>query len=166
MLVGDFIAMHQANIVRYDVTFGIDDDNMLFGGQNHQSFSWRDNQNNIIPQGPQFQQPEKRISLEDMFDKFVEKTKQYIESNNQFMRKTETTLQNQGVSIKNLETQMGQMAVAISEIALGSLPINTVVNPKERVKTITNKSGVQLTEIHVKRPVSNKENVPPTVRMT
>ncbi|KAL2491472.1 RNA-directed DNA polymerase [Abeliophyllum distichum] len=49
-----------------------------------------------------------------MFGKFIEKTKQYMEANNQFMRKTKATLQNQGASIKDMETQMGQIEVAIS----------------------------------------------------
>ncbi|KAL2542418.1 Uncharacterized protein Adt_03396 [Abeliophyllum distichum] len=34
----------------------------------------------------------------------------------------------------------------------GTLPRNTVTNPKEKVQAITTRSGVQLPEIHVKRP--------------
>ncbi|KAL2462156.1 Uncharacterized protein Adt_45576 [Abeliophyllum distichum] len=33
------------------------------------------------------------------------------------------------------------------------------MNPKDHVKAITTRSGVQLPEIHVKRPVVDKENV-------
>ncbi|KAL2486920.1 Uncharacterized protein Adt_31676 [Abeliophyllum distichum] len=62
-------------------------------------------------------------------------------------------------SIKNLETQMGQMVVALSGIAPGTLPSNTEVNSKEYVRAITTKNGVQLPEIHVKRLVVNKEKV-------
>ncbi|XP_022871446.1 uncharacterized protein LOC111390615 [Olea europaea var. sylvestris] len=46
--------------------------------------------------------------------------------------------------------------------APGTLPSNTEVNPKEHVKAITTRSGVQLPEFHVKRPTANKEKVPST----
>ncbi|XP_022889018.1 uncharacterized protein LOC111404443 [Olea europaea var. sylvestris] len=111
------------------------------------NISWS-NQNPTAPHGSQFQQAEKRISLEEMFGKFMEKTDQYMDVNNQFMRKIETTLQNQSAAIKNLETQMGQMAQALSG--------------REHVKAITTRSGVQLPEFHVKRPTVNKEKVPST----
>ncbi|KAL2497890.1 reverse transcriptase [Abeliophyllum distichum] len=112
---------------------------------------------------PHFQQLEKRVSLEDMFGKFIEKTEQYMEANNHFMRKTETTLQNQVMSIKNLETIIGQMAVTISGKVLGTLPRNIEMNHKEHAKAITTRNGVQLLEIHVKRQVADKENVLSTI---
>lgn len=83
-----------------------------------------------------------------------------MKSNNQFMKKTEATLQEQNSAIKNLEIQMGQMVLAMTNRVLGTLPNNTEVNPKEHAKAITTRSGVQLPEIHVKRPVTNKETVP------
>ncbi|KAL2497651.1 Uncharacterized protein Adt_23201 [Abeliophyllum distichum] len=57
---------------------------------------------------------------------------------------------------------MGQMIVAISARVLGTLASNTEVNPKESVTAITTKSEVQLSEIHVKRSVANKEKVSST----
>ncbi|KAL2542459.1 Uncharacterized protein Adt_03437 [Abeliophyllum distichum] len=164
MLFGDFLAMQKANIKRYATTSKIDEDNMLVGEfiVNHPNFSWKDNYNNIIPQGPQFQQLEKKTSLEDILGKFIEKTNKFIEKTDQFMRQTEINFQNQNASIKNLEIQMGQMAFAISARVLGTLASNTEVNPKESVTAITTKSEVQLLEIHVKRSVSHKEMVPST----
>ncbi|KAL2471364.1 Uncharacterized protein Adt_39500 [Abeliophyllum distichum] len=184
MLFGDILAMQHANIARYEVTSEIDDDNMLFGDfltmqhtnivsyeatseidednmlvekfiADHPNFSWNDNYNNIIPQGPQFQQPEKKTSLEDILSKFIEKI-------DQFMGQTEINLQNQGASIKNLEMQMGQMTVAISGSVPDTLSRNTEMNPKENVTAITTRSEVQLPEIYVKRSVANKEKVPST----
>lgn len=55
---------------------------------------------------------------------------------------------------------MGQMTLFMTGIALGSLPSNTEINPKERAKMIAIKSEGQLPEIHVKRPISNKETLP------
>ncbi|XP_022865716.1 uncharacterized protein LOC111385545 [Olea europaea var. sylvestris] len=64
------------------------------------------------------------------------------------------------VAIKNLETQMGQMAIVLTGRAQGNLPSNSKINPKEHAKAITTRSGVQLPNMHVKRPVKNKENTP------
>ncbi|KAL2486978.1 Uncharacterized protein Adt_31734 [Abeliophyllum distichum] len=58
---------------------------------------------------------------------------------------------------------MGQMAVALSGIAPGSLPSNTEVNSKEHVKALTTRSGVQLPEMHVKRSVANTEKAKATM---
>ncbi|KAL2492090.1 Uncharacterized protein Adt_27718 [Abeliophyllum distichum] len=85
-----------------------------------------------------------------------------MERTEQFMNKTKTNIQNQGTSIKNLETQIDQMAIALSGRAPSTLPSNTEVNSKERVKAITTRSRVQLPDIHVKRSVANKEMVPST----
>lgn len=52
------------------------------------------------------------------------------------------------------------MVYAILGRAPGILPSNIEVNPKERVKTITSRNGVQLPKIHVKRPATSEEKVP------
>ncbi|KAL2526200.1 Uncharacterized protein Adt_11254 [Abeliophyllum distichum] len=68
MLFGDFIAMQQINIARYDATSEIDEDNMLVGDfiADHPNFSWKNNYNNNRPHGHQFQQLEKKTLLEDI----------------------------------------------------------------------------------------------------
>ncbi|XP_022870850.1 uncharacterized protein LOC111390095 [Olea europaea var. sylvestris] len=86
-----------------------------------------------------------------------------MEVNNQFMKKTEATLQDQNAAIKNLKTQIGQMAVALTGRAPGSLPSNTEVNPKEHAKAITTRSGVELPERQMNNPVANKEDMFPEV---
>ncbi|KAL2491248.1 Uncharacterized protein Adt_26876 [Abeliophyllum distichum] len=108
----------------YDATSEIDEDNMLVGDFiiDHSNFSSKDNYNNNRPHGPQFQQPKKRTSLEDIFNKFMETT----------------------------------------ERVPVTLPRNIEVNSKENVTAITTSSEVKLPEIHVKRPVANKENEPST----
>ncbi|KAL2456418.1 Uncharacterized protein Adt_46799 [Abeliophyllum distichum] len=68
------------------------------------------------------------------------------------MERQETNYQNQQASIRKLETQIGQLALQLLDITLGTLPSNTVTNPKEQVQAITTRSRVQLPEIHVKRP--------------
>lgn len=124
------------------------------GWRNHQNFSWRGDQNKFHnqnqPQG-QFQQ-EKKIQLEEILAKFMEKTDKYME-------KTEIALQNQGAAIKNLETQVGQIALAINGRAPGTLPSNTEVNPREQCQAITTRSGIQLPETTVKRPSANKDTL-------
>lgn len=128
------------------------------GWRKHPNFSWS-NQNQNRPQG-QYQQQDKKPNLEDMFEKFMTHTNQYMEANNQFMRRTETTLQDQSAVIKNLETQVGQIAISITGRAPGNLPSNTEVNPKEHAKAITTRSGVQLPKPHVTSSGANKEAMP------
>ncbi|KAL2497779.1 Uncharacterized protein Adt_23329 [Abeliophyllum distichum] len=78
------------------------------------------------------------------------------------MNKTNISFQNQGASIKNLETQVDQIAIALSPRVLDTLPINAEMNPNESVTSVTIRSDIQLPEIHVNRPVANKENEPST----
>ncbi|KAL2513036.1 Uncharacterized protein Adt_18636 [Abeliophyllum distichum] len=80
----------------------------------------------------------------------------------QYINKTDNTLQHQQASLKNLETQIGQIAAALSGRTQGTLPSNTETNPKEQVKAITIRNGVQLPEIHVTRHESPKQLVPTT----
>lgn len=93
-----------------------------------------------------------------MFEKFMKKTSQYIETNNQFMRKIKATLQDQNTAIKNLETQMGQMVHFITGWAPSTLPSNTKINQKEHNKAITARI-VQLPEIYVKMMIANEETI-------
>lgn len=88
----------------------------------------------------------------------------HMEANNHFMKKkTEATLQDQNATIKNLEAQIGQMAIALTSRPPSNLPSNTKINPREHVKAITTRSGVQLPEIHVKRPGTIQDTTTPVV---
>ncbi|KAL2480756.1 Uncharacterized protein Adt_33722 [Abeliophyllum distichum] len=77
---------------------------------------------------------------------------QYMQKTDKLMERQETNYQNQQASIRKLETQIGQLALQLSDKTPGTLPSNTVTKPKEQVQAITTRSGVQLPEIHVKRP--------------
>ncbi|KAL2471385.1 Uncharacterized protein Adt_39521 [Abeliophyllum distichum] len=104
------------------------------------------------PQGPQFQKPENRVSLEDMFGKFIEKTEQYMKVNNQFMRKNRdhsTKSRRVNKEFEDIDVSNGNRYIRQST---GTLPGNTELNPKEHVKAITTRSEVQLPEVHVKIP--------------
>ncbi|KAL2481023.1 Uncharacterized protein Adt_33989 [Abeliophyllum distichum] len=92
----------------------------------------------------------------------METADQCLGYNNQYMNKTDISFQNQGTTIKNLKTQVDQTTIALSPRVLDTLPINAVVNPNESVTSVTIRSDVQLPEIHVNRPVENKENEPST----
>ncbi|XP_022858222.1 uncharacterized protein LOC111379117 [Olea europaea var. sylvestris] len=50
--------------------------------------------------------------------------------------------------------------MALTGRAPGNLSSNTKINPKEQAKATTTRSGVQLPEIHVKRPSVNGETSP------
>ncbi|XP_022864609.1 uncharacterized protein LOC111384553 [Olea europaea var. sylvestris] len=56
--------------------------------------------------------------------------------------------------------------MALTSRAPCNLPSNTKINPKEQAKAITTRSGVQLPEIHVKRPSVKGETSLPTEEET
>ncbi|XP_022865364.1 uncharacterized protein LOC111385219 [Olea europaea var. sylvestris] len=136
--------------------------------RNHPGFQWSNNQGaHIAPQQtapPEFQQNEKKTSLEDLVTKLAEMSTQH-------MQRTDKSLQVQGAAIKNLENQMGQIAKALSERQQVALSSNTEINPKqqvmvvkvvenEEVGTITTRNGIQFPEITVERRVKVNEKVP------
>lgn len=53
---------------------------------------------------------------------------------------------------------MRMIALFMTSRVPGTLPNNLEINPKEYTKTITTRSGVQLSEIHVKRPIVNRQH--------
>ena len=50
-------------------------------------------------------------------------------------------IQNNSASICNLEVQIGQLLSMLTERTVGTLPSNTITNPKEHVKAISLRSG-------------------------
>nr|XP_023870464.1 uncharacterized protein LOC111983048 [Quercus suber] len=96
------------------------------GWRNHPIFSWRNHQRQAKPP-QQFPQQEKKPTLEDMFM--------------QYMQKIDVAIQNNSASIRNLEVQIGQLSSMLTERTTGTLPSNTITNPKEHVKAISLRSG-------------------------
>lgn len=75
---------------------------------------------------------------------------------------TKANFQNQQVSIKNLEQYVGQIATALSYRTQGTLPSNIETNPKEHVKAITIRSGVQFPEVYMKQSTTTSIKIPIT----
>ncbi|GJR86972.1 hypothetical protein Tco_0210983 [Tanacetum coccineum] len=68
----------------------------------------------------------------------------YVEANDAVMQNIQTnitTLTNSNLELKNMFSQFMKMNTA-SSLGTGSLPSNTVTNPKEDLKGITTRSGV------------------------
>ncbi|XP_065617702.1 uncharacterized protein LOC136062520 [Quercus suber] len=59
----------------------------------------------------------------------------------QYLQKTDVAIQNNSTSIHNLEVQIGQLSSMLTERTAGTLPSNTVTNPKEHVKAISLRGG-------------------------
>lgn len=62
----------------------------------------------------------------------------------QLHQDTQLMFKNHSSSIYNLEVQVGQLANSLSSRNQGALPSNTKKNPKEQVKAITLRSGIEL----------------------
>ncbi|XP_022867235.1 uncharacterized protein LOC111386964 [Olea europaea var. sylvestris] len=131
----NFIQNGSRNFNHFSQTYNL-------GWRQHPNFRWSDNQQGNSSNNAQ---QEKKPSLGEMFS-------QYMQNTDKVFQRIDTNFQNQQASIKKLETQIGQIAQQLAERPQGTLPSNTMVNPKEQVQAITTRSGVQLPEIHVKRP--------------
>ncbi|XP_022874210.1 uncharacterized protein LOC111393039 [Olea europaea var. sylvestris] len=119
------------------------------GWRQHPNFRWSNNQQGNSSNNAQ---QEKKPSLGEMFNQYMQKTDKVFQQIN-------TNFQNQQASIKKLEKQIGQIAQELAKRPQGTLPGNTMVNPKEQVQAITTRSGVQLPEIHVKRPERKEKEI-------
>ncbi|XP_031268653.1 uncharacterized protein LOC116127129 [Pistacia vera] len=64
-----------------------------------------------------------------------------------FMSETRATFRNQGASIRNLEVQEWQIAEKLNKRPQGSLPSNTVTNPREQANAIALWCGTVLEEV-------------------
>lgn len=95
---------------------------------------------------------------------------QYIKMTNKVFQHIDTNYQNQQTYMKKLETQIGQISLQLAELFFDrSLQLveryqrkllgNTMINPKEQVKDVTTRGGVQLPGIHAKRPKRKDEVV-------
>jgi hypothetical protein len=96
------------------------------GWRQHPNLRWSDTQPGHVPNNAQ---QENKPSLGEMFHQYVQKT-------DKVFQQIDTNFQNQQASIKKLEIQIGQIAQQLSERPQGSLPGNTMTNPKEQVMTI------------------------------
>ncbi|XP_022868743.1 uncharacterized protein LOC111388295 [Olea europaea var. sylvestris] len=92
---------------------------------------WSDNQQGSSSNN---NQPEKKLSLGEMFNQYMQKT-------DKVFHQIDTNFENQQESIKKLKTQIGQIAQQLAERPQGTLPGNTMVNPKKQVQAITTRSG-------------------------
>ncbi|KAL2486504.1 Uncharacterized protein Adt_31260 [Abeliophyllum distichum] len=84
---------------------------------------------------------------------------QYTQKTDKALERLDINSQNQQASIRKIETQIGQLALQLSDRKPGTLPNTTKTNPREQVNAITTRSGVQLPEIYVKRTEKNIEQV-------
>ncbi|KAL2471190.1 Uncharacterized protein Adt_39326 [Abeliophyllum distichum] len=83
----------------------------------------------------------------------------YMQKIDKALERLEINSQNQQTSIRKIETQIGQLALQLSDRKPGTLPSTTETNPREQVNAITTRSEVQLPEIHVKRTEKNVEQL-------
>ncbi|XP_061359421.1 uncharacterized protein LOC133303517 [Gastrolobium bilobum] len=71
----------------------------------------------------------------------LEKVKiQLSKTTNDHINETRAYHKNQDASIRNLETQIGQLSRQLAERSQGTIPSDTIVNPREHCNAITTKS--------------------------
>ena len=115
--------------------------------RNHPNLGWSGNNTNIPLRANNFQQEQARPPPQQDKKPSLEETMQQLAATTQtFMTITDTNLKNKTAAIHNLEVQMSQIFSLLSNRPQGSLPSNTEVNLKERVKAITLRSEKVLTQ--------------------
>ena len=77
----------------------------------------------------------------------------------QYIQKTDMAIQNNSASIRNLEVQIGQLSSMLTERTTGTLPSNTITNPKEHAKAISLRNGQTYEEPKVKEAESKMKEV-------
>ena len=117
-------------------------------------------------QNPGFQnqfinnQAEKKPSLEDMFTKYMGRMDNRMEVQDAALKKLDTKIdqlaQHSQAAIQNLEVQVGQLARGAQARQQGTLPSDTIINPKEQCKAITLRSGK---EVELPRGFGGKQGV-------
>src|SRR5215470_4417164 len=74
----------------------------------------------------------------------------YMEKAENQFKNHEVMFRNQDASIQNIKNQLGQISKQLAERPQGSLPSDTIPNPREHVKAITLRSGKSLAEPGIK----------------
>ena len=107
---------------------------------------------------------ETQSNLEDMFQQFMQTHSNFVDRTEAKFKQYDAHLKNNEASIRNIEIQLGQISKQLSERPQGSLPSNTVTNPREQVNAITLRSGKELVEpekpIKEEPSVKTKEQTP------
>ena len=122
---------------------------------NHYTLRYKDHNNSrhyCGNQGPprnSYNQPayEKKLNLEDMFQQFMQTHSNFVDRTETRFKQYNAQFKNQEASIKNIENQPRQISQQLAERPQGSLPSNTIANPRnEHVNVITLRSGKELVE--------------------
>ncbi|GJZ41793.1 hypothetical protein Tco_0588679, partial [Tanacetum coccineum] len=120
----------------------------------------------LVVQPPAYQAPAPQIqgvSKEDF--------QAYVKANDAVMRNMQTQGQNMQNQLTNLTDMLSKFLTSNTASTLGTLPSNTVTNPKEDLKGITTRSGVAYRPtIHTtsspkvvkRKPEVTKDTMPPT----
>ncbi|XP_062113659.1 uncharacterized protein LOC133824707 [Humulus lupulus] len=115
------------------------------GWRTHPIFSWRNNQ------GPQqqSQQPMSQAPSQEMSQPPVSQEKaNELQAALLTLTNTQTQFMTENrASTRNLDSQIGQLASMLDNWPQGTLPSNTVVNPKEQCNAISLRSGNELEEL-------------------
>jgi hypothetical protein len=99
------------------------------GWKNHLNFGWAQTGNQA--QGGATE-PRKPSPLEELLNKFATMSQTNFEN-------IQSTVANQGATIKSLKTQIGQLSKLVTTRVSKDVAGNTVDNPKEECKALTDK---------------------------
>ena len=77
-------------------------------------------------------------------EKFMDVMSTKMSQQDEVQKRIEQMIRNHSSSIHNLKVQMGQLANSLARRNQGALPSNMEKNPKEQIKAITLRSGMEI----------------------
>src|SRR3954470_7898537 len=108
-----------------------------------QNLSWSSNYNDTKHPSQHHEYPEKKLNIEDMFSKIMDKIDKTTEQVEKRFEVNELKIQNHDVTLKILELQVGQIHEMLSQRPQGGIPSDTEKNSREQANAITLRSGTK-----------------------
>ncbi|KAM6553764.1 hypothetical protein CsatB_014526 [Cannabis sativa] len=118
--------------------------------RNHPNFSWRQNQP-PMNQGHQYNSPNQSHAQHNMPYPQQQRKPSLEDTLQQFMQTTQQDLHTSSQSMLRLETQIGQLATVVAEREKGTLPSQPIPNPKSQYEVSTSRPIEEANSISILR---------------
>ena len=117
-----------------------------------QNLSWSSNYNDTKHPSQHHEYPEKKLNIEDMFSKIMDKIDKTTEQVEKRFEVNELKIQNHDATLKILELQVGQIYGMLSQRLQGAFPSDTEKNPRAQANAVTLRSGTKYDGPKLKEP--------------
>src|SRR5436190_13745939 len=117
-----------------------------------QNLSWSSNYNDTKHPSQHHEYPEKKLNIEDMFSKIMDKIDKTTEQVEKRFEVNELKIQNHDVTLKILELQVGQIHEMLSQRPQGGIPSDTEKKSRAQANAVILRSGTKYDGPKLKEP--------------